>query len=382
MQNNVSEAVEAVASHLHPTPSWEVDFFDMPAGRSEFWRFTPVNTFAPLMEQGAASTELEWESTLPEGLTVTEISAEHAQELAVEAPVDRVAAMAFHNAKRHMLIDVPADLALNEPAVITLTGTGQSCFGHILIRVGRHARVTLVIRQQGSARYAIKTDVEVADGAQLNLVTIEDWDDDALHGGQTSYRIGRDATVRTIHASLGGQAIRLVERAQYAGPGGSLEQYGVYFADAGQHIEHRLFVDHNQPKTKSVVDYRGALQGKGAHSVWVGDVLIRKVAEGIETYEANKNLVLTDGCKADSVPNLEIETGEIAGAGHSSTTGRFDDEQMFYLMSRGIPEAEAKRLVVHGFFVDIVRRIGVPEIEQRLIASIDAELEQAIGSLS
>ena len=140
-----------------------------------------------------------------------------------------------------------------------------------------------------------------------------------------------------------------------------------------------MFVDHNAPHTKSNVDYRGALQGRGAHSVWVGDVLIRKVAEGITTYESNKNLVLTDGCRADSVPNLEIETGEIAGAGHASTTGRFDDEQLFYLRSRGISEAEARRLVVHGFFADIIRKVGVPEVEERLLAAVEAELAVNVG---
>ena len=142
-----------------------------------------------------------------------------------------------------------------------------------------------------------------------------------------------------------------------------------------------MFVDHNMPKTRSNVDYRGALQGEGAHSVWIGDVLIRKVAEGIDTYEANKNLVLTDGCRADSVPNLEIETGEIEGAGHSSTTGRFDDIQLFYLRSRGIPEAEARRLVVHGFFNDIIRRIGVPDVEDRLRAQVEKELELAAATV-
>ena len=157
--------------------------------------------------------------------------------------------------------------------------------------------------------------------------------------------------------------VRLDCNADYAGPGGSAELLGLYFADAGQHLEHRLFVDHNAPRTRSNVVYKGALQGQGAHTVWVGNVLIRKVAEGIETYEQNRNLVLTDGCQADSVPNLEIETGEIEGAGHASTTGRFDDQQLFYLQSRGIPEDEARRLVVHGFFNDIIRKIGVPEIE-------------------
>ncbi len=213
------------------------------------------------------------------------------------------------------------------------------------------------------------------EGAHLNFVGLQDWADDAVQVGHVGLKIGRDARVRTVTASLGGDLVRLTETTEYDGPGGELEQFGLYFVNAGQHIEHRLFVDHNEPHTRSRVDYRGALQGQGAHSVWVGDVLIRKVAEGINTYESNKNLVLTDGCRADSVPNLEIETGEIEGAGHSSTTGRFDDEQLFYLRSRGIPEDEARRLVVHGFFADIIRRIGVPEVEKRLLVAVEKELE-------
>jgi Fe-S cluster assembly protein SufD len=112
--------------------------------------------------------------------------------------------------------------------------------------------------------------------------------------------------------------------------------------------------------------------------VWIGDVLIRATAEGTETYELNRNLVLTDGARADSVPNLEIETGEIVGAGHASATGRFDDEQLFYLQSRGIPEDEARRLVVHGFFNDIIRRIGVGQLEDRLMATVEAELAKNV----
>jgi Fe-S cluster assembly protein SufD len=182
-----------------------------------------------------------------------------------------------------------------------------------------------------------------------------------------------------VVVSFGGDLVRLHSNVSYAGPGGQAQLFGLYFADAGQHLEHRLFVDHNAPRTRSDVDYRGALQGRGAHTVWIGDVLIRKVAEGIETYESNRNLVLTDGCRADSVPNLEIETGEIAGAGHASTTGRFDDEQLFYLRSRGIEEAEARRLVVHGFFADIIRKIGVPDVEASLLQAVEAELAVNIG---
>ncbi len=124
--------------------------------------------------------------------------------------------------------------------------------------------------------------------------------------------------------------------------------------------------------------YKGALQGQGAHTVWIGNVLIRKDAEGIETYEENRNLVLTDGCQADSVPNLEIETGEIEGAGHASATARFDDEQLFYLRSRGVSEKEARRLVVHGFFNDLIRKIGVPELEEQLTATVEDELAKNV----
>ena len=144
----------------------------------------------------------------------------------------------------------------------------------------------------------------------------------------------------------------------------------------GQHLEHRLFVDHGQPHCRSNVAYKGALQGAGARTVWIGDVLIRSNAVGTNTYELNRNLVLSDGARADSVPNLEIETGEIVGAGHASATGRFDDEQLFYLQARGIPEDEARRLVVRGFFADVIQQIGVDEVEERLLAAIDAELEQ------
>ena len=225
-------------------------------------------------------------------------------------------------------------------------------------------------------------EIVLEDGAQATVTSIQNWADDTVHLGQHAAKIGRDATLKHVVVTFGGDVVRINAGVEYAAPGGTAEMLGLYFVDAGQHLEHRLFVDHNQPKTRSNVDYRGALQGKGAHSVWIGDVLIRKVAEGIETYESNKNLVLTDGCRADSVPNLEIETGEIAGAGHASTTGRFDDEQLFYLRSRGIDEAEARRLVVHGFFADIIRRIGVPSIEEALLTALEAELAITVGTPS
>jgi Fe-S cluster assembly protein SufD len=350
----------------------------------EVWRFTPLKRLRGLLDGTPSSDHLKWDVEAPGEVSITDISTGEAAALAEMLPTDRPAALAVANAAGAVLIDVPADTELASPVHVRLTGTSPDSlvWGHILVRIGRHAKATVLFEHTGSARYAACTSVLVDDGATAELVSLQLWDDDAVHAGQMGVRVGRDATVRTFQASLGGDLVRIVENAEYAAPGGALEMYGLYFADAGQHIEHRLFVDHNQPHTKSNAVYKGGLQGAGAHSVWVGDVLIRQVAEGIETYETNRNLVLTEGCRADSVPNLEIETGEIVGAGHASATGRFDDEQLFYLQSRGISADEARRLVVHGFFADIVRRIGIPDVEQRLLAAVEAELAQTGGQLT
>jgi Fe-S cluster assembly protein SufD len=252
---------------------------------------------------------------------------------------------------------------------------------HVVVKAGAFSTATVVFRFEGSATLADNVEIVVGDGAQLTVVSIDDWADDAVRASHKHVRVGRDAQFKHVDVTFGGDVVRNDTTAEYAGPGGSVEMLGLYFADAGQHIEHRLFVDHTAPRTKSHVVYKGALQGDHAHTVWIGNVLIRKVAEGIDTYEENRNLVLTDGAQADSVPNLEIETGEIEGAGHASATGRFDDEQLFYLRSRGIAEAEARRLVVHGFFNDLIRQIGVPALEERLTATVETELAKNVKAI-
>jgi Fe-S cluster assembly protein SufD len=384
---NVANAVETkVASHLHPEGSFDVEHFEVPTGREEIWRFTPLKRLrglhndAPL--DGHAFTV---DTSAPEGVTVEVLGA--GNELRGSSgylPNDRVSARAWAAAQSTFAVTVPADAEVDEPVLVTVRGTGteKGSAAHAAVVAGAHSRATVVLRFEGSATLADNVEIVVGDGAHLTLVSVQEWDDDAVH--VTSHRalVGRDARLRHVVVSLGGDVVRVSTRVAYAGPGGDAELLGLYFADAGQHLEHRLFVDHNAPRTRSNVDYKGALQGQGAHSVWIGDVLIRKVAEGIDTYESNRNLVLTDGCQADSVPNLEIETGDIAGAGHASTTGRFDDQQLFYLQSRGIPEDEARRLVVHGFFADIIRKIGVPQIEAQLLETVEAELEKNVGTVS
>ncbi len=376
--------VERVESHLHPEGSFEVDAHPVPTGREEIWRFTPLKRLRGLhTDVPLDGTSVGAEYDGPPTVLVESLEAGDARlGSSGFVPTDRIAARVWHGASQRFAVTVPAEVELDRPAFVTVTGTDaeHATATHAVISAGNHSKATVVLRFVGSATLADNVEIVVGDGADLTVVSIDDWADDAVHVGHRHIQVGRDARFKHVDVTFGGSVVRHDTTAEYAGPGGEVEMLGLYFADAGQHIEHRLFVDHTAPKTKSHVSYKGALQGEGAHTVWIGNVLIRKVAEGIETYEENRNLVLTDGCQADSVPNLEIETGEIEGAGHASATGRFDDEQLFYLRSRGIAEDEARRLVVHGFFNDLIRRISVPELEEQLAATVEAELARNLLS--
>jgi len=320
---------------------------------------------------------LEWDITGPDAMRVSRMERSEMTGWGIPAPGDLAAAVVTTQAPAVTVLEVPAGVELTEPVRIRRTGAGGRSLSHVVLRVGAQARATVVLEQHGDTAYSEVLSVLVGDGSDLTLVTVQEWEATAVHLGEHDVVVGRDATVRHIAVTLGGSLVRLSTNASYAGPGGSFEAYGVYFADAGQHLEHRLFVDHNAPHCQSHVEYKGALQGDSAHTVWVGDVLIRASAEGTQTYELNRNLLLTDGARADSVPNLEIETGQILGAGHASATGRFDDEQLFYLQARGIPEGEARRLVVRGFFADVINRIPVAELQGHLMQAVERELAGA-----
>ncbi|PPK96137.1 Fe-S cluster assembly protein SufD [Kineococcus xinjiangensis] len=363
------------ASRAARRTSFEVADFAVPTGREEEWRFSPFARIKALFEVAAAESAPALEVSAPEGVEVRSGSLEEVGAGTGFVPGDRVAAAAWQAGGQAHLVRIPAEAELDEPVLLTLRGTGGATSGHLVVDAGRHSRATVVLDHVGSGTHRGGVEVRAGDGAQLTFVTLQEWDSGAVQVSQQDVLVGRDATVKHFAVTLGGDVVRLSTNVRYAAPGGDAQCLGLYFSDAGQHLEHRLFVDHEATHCKSYVEYKGALQGETARSVWIGDVLIRAAAEGTETYELNRNLVLTDGARADSVPNLEIETGEIVGAGHASATGRFDDEQLFYLQSRGLAEADARRLVVRGFFADILQRIGVPAVQERLLATIETELE-------
>ena len=367
----------APVSRLHGLQSFDVADFPVPTGREEEWRFTPLRRLRGLQgDAPLAAGKVTVETDPAPGVRVESVDRGDARLGRSFVPADRVSARAFGSFGEATVITVPAELAAARPTVVTVRGHDAegAAFGHTLVDVQPMAQAIVVLDHAGSASYADNVELAVGEGAALTVVSLQDWAEDAVHASHHHMRLGRDASVRHIAVSLGGGVVRLAPSVAYGGPGGDAELLGMYFADAGQHLEHRLFVDHAVPNCRSRVDYRGALQGEDAHAVWIGDVVIRAEATGTDTYERNRNLVLTDGTRVDSVPNLEILTGEVAGAGHASASGRLEDQHLFYLMARGIPEAEARRLVIRGFFGTLISRIGIPQVEARVAAGIELEL--------
>lgn len=355
--------------------SYNVEDFAELTGREEDWRFTPLKRLKGLHTEKLTGSEPNVSISAPEAVQVETVGRDDARIGAAGTPEDRVAANAWSNFTEATVITIPQETELTERIEVNIEGNSvDPTAQHILIETKPFSQAVVVLRHTGSAVLSQNVEFVVGDSSTLNVVTVQQWNDDAVHASAQYARLGRDAKFKHINISLGGDLVRVTPSTKFSAPGAETEMYGLYFVDAGQHLESRLFVDHSVPNCRSRVTYKGALQGRNAHSVWVGDVLIGKEAEGTDTYELNRNLLLEDGPRADSVPNLEIETGLIAGAGHASTTGQLDAEHLWYLQARGIPEDEARRLVVRGFLFEIIQQVRIPELEEQLIDALEAEL--------
>jgi len=377
---------DAPVSRLHERQSYDPADFPVPTGREEEWRFTPLRRLRGLHGDGAlVRGKISVGADAAPRVTVERTEHGDPRLGTAFVPADRVSARAFASFEEATVVTVPSGVESTEPTWIAVRGedAAGAAFGHLVVNVEPFARAVVVLDHSGSATYADNVELVVGDAASLAVVSLQNWADDAVHLSHHHAQLGKDASLTHTAVTLGGSVVRLAPSVRYAGPGGDAELRGLYFADAGQHLEHRLFVDHAERNCRSRVSYKGALQGEDAHAVWIGDVIIRTSATGTDTYEYNRNLVLTDGTRVDSVPNLEILTGEVIGAGHASASGRLEDHHLFYLMARGIPFAEARRLVIRGFFGQLIAQIEVPEVRDRVTDAIEAELtrppERAAG---
>lgn len=351
--------------------------FEAVTGRELDWKFSPVSKLHELISGELDGSRFPFTAPEVNGISVSWIPASDSRVGVAGLPEDKASANAWAAAQEVLLIEATSE----EHVEITLTrdALGRTArAAHILITTAPHANATVIVQNNGDARLVENLEIVLGAGSRVNLVSVQEWNDDALHLGSHFASIGKDAELKHTLVSLSGDVIRVNPSAKLADSGSSVVLNGVYFADAGQHIEQQVYVNHDAPQSKSRVNYKGALQGTGARTVWIGDVLIGNKAVGTDSYEQNRNLVLTEGTRADSIPNLEIETGDIAGAGHASATGRFDDEQLFYLQARGISEADARRLVVRGFLNEIVQQLEVPALEERIEEYLNTKLEAGV----
>jgi Fe-S cluster assembly protein SufD len=363
--------------HAPRVASAHIEDFAVPHGREEEWRFAPVPELAAFMDLDPSA-----------GALVADVDA-HVRVLdAAEAdlggwlPTDRPSAVARTGATTVVRVDVADEEVVAEPIVVHLRGTASLNYGQVVVRIGAHARATVVVVHDASVDASGAIVTLVGDGADLTMLSVIDGPAERTHLWHWHTEVGRDAHFVGCVVTIGGRIVRILPSVSYAGPGGSAELLGAFLAEGSQYLEHRIFVDHDQPHCSSRVVFKGALSGPGAHTVWIGDVLVRRSATGIDTYEMNRNLLLDDGPRADSVPNLELETGDVVSAGHASATGKFDDEQLFYLMARGIPERTARQLVVRGFFADVVARIPSEEWRAALLARIGQRLGMELADES
>jgi Fe-S cluster assembly protein SufD len=342
-------------------------------GREAEWKYTPVDLIRTLIDGELDGAPYAYWSSFTGAVAIDWIDADDPVIGSVGQAEEKAAANAWASTEKALGVTISGEDAAQVTVRRSSLGTTPRA-AHTVIRAMPNSTGLVILENSGQANLSENVEIVVEAGARLTVVSLQEWDDDALHLASHFASVGKDAYLKHVVISLGGRGVRVNPSVVLAGEGSDTDMYGLYFADAAQFIEHRVFLFHEGERTRGRVNYKGALQGDGAHTVWVGDVLIGPAAAGTDSYEQNRNLVLTEGTRADSVPNLEIETGDILGAGHASATGRFDDEQLFYLQARGITEEQARRLVVVGFLAEIVQKIGSPELEEHLHEAIANEL--------
>lgn len=381
-------------------------------GREEAWRFTPPADLALLGDEPAAVATAPAPAgraapseraafldlvdgapsapslgDLPEGVIVAELGdalGEH-EGLVRERLYglvgfdDRPGALNAARWDGGTFVYVPRGVEVTLPveAVLTATGATGRVVGRTLVVVEEGARAT-VIDRYGSPDFGApvnaSTVVElyVGQGAELEHVSVIDWGAGVRHHALLRARVDRDARARSVVVTLGGDVVRAEPTMVCAGPGSDARALGLYFAGGDQHFEHRVVARHEAPQAYSNLLYKGAIQDQ-AHTVFFGNLVVPPGAPGTDAYQTNRNLVLNDGARADTIPFLEIETAEVK-CSHAGAVGRVDDEHLFYLRSRGVPEAAAKRLIVMGFLQEVLEQVSLAELRAELEGAVREKL--------
>jgi len=287
----------------------------------------------------------------------------------------KFAAMAGALADTGVLLYVPPNTHLEQPlhSILWGPGGGRAYMSHVLVFLDDGASATYVHEsasptEESDSLHAGIVEIKVGSGARLQFVELQSWGQHMWNFTHERIRVERDATLEWIFGAIGSKLTKNFSELDLAGEGSSGRMSGFYFTDGSQHLDHDTQQNHLAPHTTSDLLFKGALKGH-SRSVWQGMIYVAKGAEKTDGYQANRNLILDEGARADSIPGLEILADDVRCT-HGATVGKLEEEPLFYLESRGIPPADATRLAVQGFFDPIMQRIpfvGVRERFQRAI---------------
>jgi Fe-S cluster assembly protein SufD len=301
-------------------------------------------------------------------------------------PSDRTKFTALHAAFRSggTFVYVPPGVTVELPlqTLTYLAQDGAAVFPHTLLVVGDDAEVTFIDRYVSPNLTRAFSDavveIHAGNASRVRYVSLQDWGSGVTHLSVQRAILGRDAEFRSLSVQFGGDLARSEFESVLAEPGGHSEMLGLYFAGGEQHYDHRTLQDHVAPNCTSDLLYKGALKDS-SRSIYSGWVHVRPGAERTDAFQTNRNLVLSEHAKADAIPNLEIENNEVR-CGHAASVGPVDEDTVFYLQSRGIPAEEAERLIVFGFFAEVLDRVTLPEVRDGLAKTIERELSGGIRS--
>jgi Fe-S cluster assembly protein SufD len=298
-------------------------------------------------------------------------------------PTARTKFTALHGAFRTAgtFLYVPPDVRVEVP-IQTLTFVDvdrAAVFPHTLLVADRGSEVTFIDRYASPnvdrALSDAVVELFVEDGAHVRYLALQEWGDGVRHLSVQRARVGRDAQLRSLGVAFGASLARAETEVELVGDGSSSELLGVYFGSDDQHLDHRSIQLHQGSRSSSDLLFKGALKDRSA-AIYTGTVIIDHGAHLCDAYQTNRNILLSEQARANSVPNLEILTNDPTRCGHAASVGPVSDDELFYVMSRGISREEATRLIVFGFFNEVLHRIDVPEVRTSLERSIEAELER------
>jgi Fe-S cluster assembly protein SufD len=369
----------------------------LPTTADEHWRFTDLRGFDPssfaanghVQGQSLAMLDLDVAGrarvtengieivSAPEGVTFEPLPADYPAEIVPDD--DKFAVENLSRWQHGLLVHVPKGVELEKPLYVQVTTSGGSLYWRMVVRADEGARFTLIEDLGSASKDTLAytnavVELFVAPAAKIEYVSLQNLSKETWHFGRHRARLERDSELDWVLGGFGSKRGKVWIENDLVGPGATSRVTGAYFADGDQHLDYDTFQEHAAPNTESDFAFKGALREK-ATAVWRGMIRVEENAQKTNAYQENRNLLLSNEAHADSIPGLEIMANDVRCT-HGATLGRIDREELFYLMARGLSRAQAERLIVRGFFQDVLDRIELEPVREALGQALEARIPQ------